>query len=209
MTDICAASGQTRRRIFWTTQPAPCGTDVECGTECGRPGLRYMFPSDPDNRCGPPGCADHTIRPECIGDTRTDYLINGLTIDTSDWLRGIIINMLMTDGKVPNSACGYLPGAQGGHWSESFREDSLPVGTLMRSVTPTGSIREQVQLVAAYAQATVQRLLDLGVVSRIAAAGKYLGGNRMLLEIEYTAPTGITGRVGISTTRLENSWVFA
>lgn len=176
---VCSVPAATRRKKFWATQPDSCGRNEVCGNECGQPGLLFM--------------ASGTSK----------------TISTDAWLRGLIINMLMTDGKSPDTPCGYRPGSQGGHWSESYISNGpASVGTLLRRVPPTGSMNESMALIVAFAQETLGRLVSRGVAEVITVAGKYLGQGRMQLDVTVQGRGNENVNVGVIAKRLANGWVW-
>jgi phage gp46-like protein len=115
----------------------------------------------------------------------------------------------MTDGKEPDKACGYLPGAQGGHWSESYIATEATVGTLVRALPTTGTIAESVATVAAYAEATLYRLVARGVASSVEVVASYAGNMRVAVNVIVYGTNGeVSARVGLSSTRLANGWVW-
>ena len=85
----CLDQNRGRRRIFWTTKVAACGTYTLCGAECGIPGLEYEDVPEADI---------------------------GRTIKNDEYLRSLILNILNTRARTelpcPSPAAVY------GHWSE-------------------------------------------------------------------------------------------
>lgn len=176
----CNAPTNSRRRLFWATQPDACGTNEVCGANCGSPGLSFTGEANQPR-----------------------------SILTSDWLRGLIINMLMTDGRNADQPCGYQPGSQGGHWSESYITDGVGlVGTLMRTVGAKGTTAESISLIRAYAVSTLERLVQRGVASSVEVEAAYVGNGKMsLTAVVYGRGDGAV-RVGLSGARLQNGWVW-
>lgn len=201
----CSPTNLDRRRLFWTTQPGACGTDTSCGSDCGRPGLSY---TEEDTFCygEPGGCIPANVDPACA----SLYSNTTRTMINTNWVRGIVINMLMTDGRSADTECGYRPGTQGGHWSSSYIDNGpTDIGTLVRTVSATGTIQENVSLVSAYAQATLERLVARGVAHSVAVVGTYIGRGVMILDVEIFGTREGDVRVGLSAARLENSWVWS
>lgn len=174
----CIASAQGRRRLFWSTQPEALGREMHCQSECGIPGLSFT------------------------GD------VNARGISNSDWVRGLAINMLMTDGREDPSACGWFPGSQGGHWSESFMTGPTTVGTLIRTVTHRRSVSETTALIRAYALSTMERLITRGVAVKVTVEATYRGNGNFELDIEVFGTSNDIARVGLSGERLANGWVW-
>lgn len=185
---------ENQRRRFWATQPSACApgavgdpcseetpTRDTCGFDCGRPGLQLT--TDCEDDCD-----------------------QGTSVATTDWIRGLAINMLMTDGKRVDSACGYRPGGQGGHWSESFMQGE--VGTLLRTIEPQGRINDLQTLVSAYARATLDRLVTRGVASSIDVETRYLSNGRFQVQATIYGTADGTSTIGLATQRLANGWVW-
>lgn len=179
-----------RRRRFWATQPDACPdiTATVCASDCGQPGLVLdEMPADP-------AAVDQTpFR----------------TVSTDEWVRGLAINMLMTDGRRPDRICGYPPRGLGGHWSETFDDGATPgIGTLMFDIDPTASVNETTNLISAFAQATLDRLVDRGVAVRVDVEASYLGGNVFQITADIIGLGNNSARVGVTGERLSNGWVW-
>lgn len=182
MTSYCKSIIFSRNRPFWATQPSACGaTQDDCsGHECGAPGLQLIAGSG-----------------------------NSRSIVTSDWLRSLVINMLYTDGRRSDTKCGFVPGTQGGHWSESFRKDGQRIGTLMRNIPASASIRDSIALIKARMVADLNRLVIMKIALSVDVRVAYIGGSKMQVEIDVIGQSGETSKVGLLGTRLKNAWVWA
>lgn len=175
----CNAGAADRRRIFWTTQPDACGYRINaCGEECASPGLSRV------ERDG------------------------GVTIANTDYVRGLALNILLTQGRLPDSECGVRPGGRGGHWQDVFRGDGLSCGTLMLNVPAKTSIRESLLLIKSYAEAALNKLVATGVATKVDVAVDYLGGAAAFVRATiYGQGTEVTN-VGATVARLQNAWVW-
>lgn len=159
-----------------------------------------------------------TTQPEGCGTDRLcrdDCSVPGLslasdgTIVSDNWITSLVINMLMTDGREENTACGFAPGSQGGHWSESYITGPAPnVGTLMRTVKPQGSVNQIVTMLKAFAQSTLDKLVERGVAFSVNVEAKYVGNNRFALDVEVFGASNTISRVGLSADRLSNEWIW-
>jgi phage gp46-like protein len=204
---ICESAAGSRRRLFWATQVDACGSDAaKCGLVCGIPGLVYTANSiyNDGNSCR--CCLPAVINRDCITpDTRPAQT----SISTDNWVRGLIINMLMTDGKKPDTPCGYPAGTQGGHWSSSYiTSGPQEIGTLVRTVKPTGLIEQQVALLGAYIDATLQRLVERGVAISVDVKSQYAGNGVVDVDITVIGTRGNDARVGIKAEKTSNGWVW-
>lgn len=174
----CFVGLADRRQIFWATQPAACGEVNGCFTECGKPGLQI-------NSVG-----------------------NAKTIAKSDYVRGLALNILLTDARREDTLCGYRPGARGGYWADSFRSDRGYSGSRLRQLTSTGSIRESLALIRAFAEADLSKLIAYGVATSVSVTVEYLGRSAVSLVAVITGQSNDVTRVGVTGTRLSNSWVW-
>lgn len=182
MFNQCVTGSEDRRRVFWTTQANGCGTEEdECGQDCARPGLRLL--------CGPGNA--------------------GATIANNDYAIGLALNILLTDGKKPDTRCGYAPGNRGGFWGDSFREDNLGSGSQIRNVSPRKSIFETMALIKAFAVADLKKLVTYGVAVAVDVDLLYVGDNRLNMTITVTGQAGVQSRVGLTGQRIKNSWVWS
>ena len=176
----CSGPVLGRRRIFWTTQPDACGSETSCQASCGSSGLETYVPEGADGR----------------------------TFRNNDWVRGLALNILLTDAQKDDTACGHRPGARGGHWSDSYRTDGQKAGTQLRYIPRQKSVQDSVQLIQAYMAASLNKLVAYGVAAMVTVTVKYIGRNTYNADIEIIGQNGQTSRVGIVGNRLENSWVW-
>jgi phage gp46-like protein len=180
MMEECNVPIQGRRKIFWTTQPDACGVVSRCHSDCGSSGLRSFVPQGQKGR----------------------------TFANNDYVRGLAINILLTDARKEDRPCGYKPGAIGGHWSDSYRDDRKGSGTNLRDLPLSYTVSESVKLIQAYMQSALQKLVGYGVAQSVAVAVKYAGSNVFQADIDIVSADGESSRVGITGSRIENSWVW-
>jgi len=176
----CNVQIQGRRKIFWTTQPDACGVVADCHSNCGSSGLRSFVPQGQ----------------------------RGRTFATNDYVRGLALNILFTDARKGDRACGYRPGAIGGHWSDSFRDDGGRAGTNLRDIPISYKVADTVKLAQAYMLSALQKLVKYGVAQNVSVAVKYTGRNTFQADIDIISSDGQSTRVGVTGSRTENSWVW-
>ncbi len=202
---FCATATNGRKRTFWATQPDACGSGTDqCGDTCGAPGLVLT-----SSRCGGircECCPSPVVDPECGVPDLPQAVPRSIV--TTNWLRGLVLNILGTDGKLPDKACGYAPGVQGGHWGDSFRGDGQRSGTLIRTKPLASSVREAVNLVHAQLEADLAKLIVMRVATKVEVNTAYLGGLRMRADVIVHSPQGQTARVGVDGTRAGNDWIW-
>lgn len=204
MTLCSISSGTDRRRTFWTTQPGACGSEMSCATDCGTPGLQLT-----ESNCGRASCqccAPATYIPSCPDAPRAP---TPRSFVTTDWLRSLVINILMTNAKLPNTKCGYRPGAQGGHWSESFRTDGQKSGSSIRNLPKSMSVRDSMALARATLKSDLAKLVNMGVAQSVEVSTEYLGSNLMSANIEIVGPDGLGSKVGLTGNRNSNVWAWS
>lgn len=184
----CGTPLAGRRRVFWTTQP--CRTQVsDCGDQCADYGLQLECPNAPDCVSYAPGRAR--------------------TIRTTEWVRGLVLNILLTDGRRADTSCGWRPGTRGGHWSDSFRKQSGASGSSIRYLKAHGRVAEAISELLAIVKRDMQKLIDYGVATGVDVIAEYVGGNRAKLSITVYGQDGETTNVGVSGQRSSNSWVIS
>lgn len=177
--NACGAVSADRRRVFWTTQPEGCGTALDaCGNECAQPGLSLLS------------------------------VAGGKTFANNDYVRGLALNMLLTQGRRPDNDCGYRPGARGGHWQDTFRDDGQSSGSLMLNVPQKASVRECLTLIQAYAEATLGKLVTLGVASSVTVQVDYVGAGNVNVAASIYGQGVEISKVGVTVARLQNGWVW-
>jgi phage gp46-like protein len=197
MVSTCDIPTSGRKRVFWSTQICSVRPD-RCGADCATFGLKL----EPD-LCPDAGC-DNTRVDGCA----VDISMLPRRITNSDWVRGLALNILMTDARNPDSVCGYPPGQRGGHWSESYRS-GVKVGSLLRALPRKSSIEQNVQAIKVQAEVDLNKLVTYGVASSVEVTTAYLGGSRYSLNAKIYGSDGITSNVGLSGTRLENAFVWS
>lgn len=179
MTDTCSISNSDRRRIFWTTQPDACGVDFSCGDTCGKPGLQLKS------------------------------VAGGKSFANNDYVRGLALNILLTDGRREATLCGYRPGSRGGHWADSFREDGQKAGSLLRLADTRGqSVSDSIATLQAFAEADLQKLVISNVATQIKVTMAYAGRGKLSMSVEIIGRAGDVTRVGAIGSQLGNAWVW-
>jgi phage gp46-like protein len=179
MVDYCSPGSQDRRKTFWTNQK--CGGTVDpCGNLCSTVGMQ----------------------------PKTGMPSGYASFDTSNWVQSLALNILLTEGAVQDSRCGYRPGNRGGHWSDSYREQAGSSGSHLRSLGVHGTVRDAIRELIAYAQMDLEKLVTYGVASSVTVTAKYLGNNQAELTAEIIGQDGDIHKIGITGTRLKNSWAW-
>jgi phage gp46-like protein len=174
----CVIPIEGRRRIFWTTQIDACGVKQECQSDCGSSGLKLL---------SKPG---------------------GRTFANNNFVTGLALNILLTKGRKADSFCGFRPGARGGHWADTFRDDNQTSGSALWDLPTQYSVAESIKLVKALMQSALQKLVVYGVALSVEVTVTYAGGNTFNAVVDIQGSDGNNSRVGITGSRLENSWVW-
>ena len=192
----CAAGPDDRRRVFWATQPDACGTQEPCpGVSCGVAGHRYVD----SKQCNHPGIGG--CPPSCPS------VVNGRSIDNSNWIRGLALNIVLTDGRLPDSDCGHLPGRRGGHWSESYANGAR-ISSKIRQLPTNCAVAESVRQVEDALTDDLGQMVAWGVAREVKASARYAGNNTIEASAEIIGDGGETTVVGLSGTRLVNAWAW-
>lgn len=128
-------------------------------------------------------------------------------IETDEWVQGLAINILMTDARAPDNECGYRPGGQGGHWSESFMNGDT-VGTNIRAISSRGSVVELNNLLQAQASASLGKLVARGVAKKVTVTSNYDGNGMFSVDADIIGVDNRRTKVGVNAQRLANGWVW-
>jgi phage gp46-like protein len=183
----CGTPLAGRRRVFWTSQY--CGErESACGDECANVGLAYVCPDGGECRTRTPGRAR--------------------TIRTTDWVRGLVLNILLTDGRRADTSCGWRPGTRGGHWSDGYRVKPGHSGSSIRYLSAHGRASDAIAELLAIVKRDMARLIDYGVATAVDVKAEYVKNNRAKLEITVYGRDGETALVGVMGQRASNSWVI-
>ena len=189
---VCLVKDVGHRRIFWTTRPEACGDYVMCGYPCQIPGLEYVDrPDIPHPDQSPPGGAYSGYR----------------TISNDEWVRGLILNILNTRAR--NDVRCPTPAAVFGHWSESYRDDGLYVGSTMWNAAEKSYIRiaDAVKAVGSAVRADMSKLVALGIASKVEVEATYKGSNSVAITILVTTVTG-RSKINLSGSFVSETWVW-
>jgi phage gp46-like protein len=192
--DPCLEQTTGHRRIFWTTRVEACGSYNLCGIECAIPGLEYeeitvdpyvdprIFPPDPD-----------------AGSYRT--------IKNDEWLKGYILNILNTRART-NLRCP-TPAATYGHWSESYRDDGLYIGSTMWNAAEKSYIRtaDAVKAIANAVRADMGKLIALGIAESVDVEATYRGSNSVAVVVTVYTVTG-QSRIDLAGSFVSETWVW-
>jgi phage gp46-like protein len=194
--DTCIEQNVGRRRVFWTTQPQACDSYTLCGAECVIPGLEYEDQATPyvDQR------PETRINPPVDGG-----LIGYRTIKTTGWLTSLVLNILNTrarsDLRCPTPAAVY------GHWSESYRDDKLYIGSTLWNAAEKSYPRtnDAVKAIGAAVQADMGKLKALGIAESIEVEATYLGSGNVGVSVTVFTVTG-RSKINLSGTFVSESW---
>jgi hypothetical protein len=191
ITEVCTPSIIGQRRVFWSTQPRACGEYTQCGEQCSIPGLAYEDRED--------SYPDQSL-PDDVGSIFR-------TIKTDNWLHGLILNILNTRARsdIPCST----PAATYGHWSESYRNDNLYIGSTMwnEAEKPYARISDAVNAIGRAVQTDMGKLVVLGVAQSVEAEVTYKGLNRVAVNIKTVTVSG-RSTINLSGTYVSETWVW-
>jgi hypothetical protein len=191
---FCLEQHVGRRRMFWTTHQEACGTYELCGHVCAIPGLVYEDIDAPyvDPRIYPP-----------TGSSEADFR----TIKTDEWLLGLILNILNTRAR--NDVGCPTPAAVFGHWSESYRDDGLYIGSLMWNAAEKSYIRiaDAVKALVTAVKSDMGKLVAMELAQSVDVEGEYLGDNSVGITVLAHTVTGLR-RLNLSGAFVSETWVW-
>jgi hypothetical protein len=190
-TDPCIEQSVGHRRVFWTTRAQACGSYTLCGVECAIPGLEYENIAEPYPDPDPPGSPGYR------------------TIKTDEWLQSLILNILNTRAR--NDARCPSPAAIYGHWSESYRDDDLYIGSNLWNAAerPQPYVRtsDAERAVRAAVQADMGKLIVLGLATSVEVDTKPTSFNAIVVTVTVTTVKG-RSRINLSGSFVSDTWVW-
>jgi hypothetical protein len=201
--DPCLEQNVGRRRIFWTTQQEACGEFVLCGHECAIPGLQYV-----DTEAA--YIEQQTSARSLFGGSpaRDVAWEEGFrSIKRTEWLLSLILNILntraRTDLRCPSPAAVY------GHWSESYRDDGLWIGSRLWNAAEKSYIRvaDSIKAIQAAIQADMGKLTVLGVADKVEVVANYRGRNSVEVSI-IAIKRNARHVLNLSGTFVSDTWVW-
>jgi hypothetical protein len=134
-------------------------------------------------------------------------LTDGRTISTDDRLQSLVLNILNTrarsDLKCP------APSAIYGHWSESYRDDNLWIGSRIwnNADKSYSSVQDAVKAVGAAVKGDLMKLTVLGIADDVQVVTSYLGRNTVGVVITVTAGSN-KSTINLSGTYASNTWIW-
>ena len=158
-----------------------------------------------------------TTRPDACGSTRScealcgipGLSLNGASLSTDGWIISTLLNMLMTDAKKPDSACGSNPNGRGGHWSESYITNGpKAIGSQICNIGTAGRVEELRAMLDAHAKEAASRLENRGVATKVEVETEYVGDGRFRLNIIIQGSLSNPSSVGVTAQRVENGWAW-
>jgi len=158
----------------------------------------------------PQACGDYTmcgVVCSIPGLVYEDGPDDGRTIATDGWLTSLVLNILntrsRTDLKCPS------PAAVFGHWSESYRNDGMYIGSTLWNAAEKSYLRiaDNVKAIVAAIRADMSKLIALGIAVGIDVEGTYKAAGRVDVTIKITTTTG-SSLIGLSGTFVSETWVW-
>jgi hypothetical protein len=196
----CAPLPACERRVFWVTQPDACAPDTNaCGAPCARPGLRMIDVADNCDMLGNFDPCKTGATPKLLG----------RTIDNSNYMRGLALNILGTNDRRDDTPCGWLPGRRGGYWADSFMGNVQFQGAL-DDLPATGTIAEALLNLKRAVQTKLKPLVTMAVAETVTVTTTYTGrdGFHVAIDIAGRGSNNLV-RVGMTANRLKNSWAWS
>lgn len=136
--------------------------------------------------------------PEPVGPPRT--------ILNTDWLHSLIINILNTrarnDLKCPS------PTAIFGHWSESYREDDIYIGSRFWNAAEKSYTRvaDAVRAIGVAIEIDLHKLISMKVASKVKVVAEYAGNNEVRVNVTVTSSIGVDTVIKLKGAIVVGGW---
>ena len=103
----------------------------------------------------------------------------GRTIKNDEWMQSLILNILNTRARTDLKCSS--PAAVYGHWSESYRDDGLYIGSTLWNAASKSYIRtaDSVKAIQAAIRADMAKLMVLGLADSVEVEATYRGRNQV------------------------------
>ena len=113
----------------------------------------------------------------------------GRTIANDDWIRSLVLNILNTRARTDLKCSS--PAGTYGHWSESYRDDGLYIGTRLYNVAEKSypRIMDGVKAIGAAIRSDVGKLVILKIADDIDVDVVYQGRPKLLATIIVLHPS--------------------
>jgi phage gp46-like protein len=129
----------------------------------------------------------------------------GATFATNDFVRGLALNILLTDAPpLPTGGCSATPGKRGGYWADDYRTDRLYTGSRLRQLTTAGTTAALATLIGQTATQDLGKLISYGIASSIVATATYLGGGSYKLQVEIDGQS-----FSVNGSKVANDWFWS
>lgn len=203
--DPCLDQNVGRRRVFWTTQQMACGEYVMCGHECAIPGLAYVDSEAEYVEQQQPRSLSGLFSGPPAKDVTWEEGFR--SIKRTEWLLSLILNILNTRSRT-DMRCP-TPAAVFGHWSESYRDDGLWIGSRLWNAASKSYIRaaDSVKAIQAAIQADMGKLTVLGVADKVEVEALYRGRNSVEVTVTATK-AGARHVLNLSGAFVSDTWVW-
>jgi hypothetical protein len=131
----------------------------------------------------------------------------GRTIANDDWIRSLVLNILNTRART-DVKCA-TPAGTFGHWSESYRDDGLYIGTRVYNVAEKtySRILDGVKAIGAAIRSDVGKLIILGLADDVDVDVVYRGRSRVDVVVTVIARS-VRRTVNLSGTYSSDTWVW-
>lgn len=128
------------------------------------------------------------------------------TILNTDWMNSLILNILNTrarsDLKCP------APGAVYGHWSESYREDTLYIGAKFWNAAEKkyARVEDGARAIGAVIEADLNKLIQMKVAVAVSVKAQYIDMNQVGVEILVTSAANINTKINLTGAIVVGGW---
>jgi len=131
----------------------------------------------------------------------------GRTIANEDWIRSLILNILNTRAR-SDIKCA-TPAGTYGHWSESYRDDGLYIGTRVYNVAEKAyaKILDGVKAIGAAIRSDIGKLIILEIADDVDVDVVYRGRSRVDVTITVMLRS-VRRTVNLSGTYSTDTWVW-
>ena len=157
----------------------------------------------------PEACGEYVMCGQSCNIPGLEYVEapEGRTIQTEGWLQSLILNILNTRART-DLACP-TPAATFGHWSESYRDDGMHIGSRLWNAAAKTYTRvgDAVKAIETAVKSDMAKLVIMKVADDVEVVATYHRYNRV--DIEITASVRQNRHViNLSGSLLSGTWTW-
>lgn len=128
------------------------------------------------------------------------------TILNTNWLNSLVLNILNTRAR--NDIACPTPAAVYGHWSESYRDDGIYIGSRFWNAAEKSYARvnDAARAIEVMIEADMHKLIQMKLASNVKVDARYIGSGQVGVEITITSAAGVDTTIKLTGALVVGGW---